>query len=148
MASSFQSYNERAALKELYLQYIGPLDKYLTCGNGLAGCWEPADQVSHVLRLGGQLFFHCGNIIYTKVYTPVVLSLFCTTCNMLMRSFSFLKGKPDCLLALLNSTLLIPLTFSDLSKELPAIFSSSFQQCLPLVMTSEELLCLLFYFIF
>ena len=29
--------------------------------------WEPSYQANHILRLGGELFFHCGNIIYTKV---------------------------------------------------------------------------------
>lgn len=42
------------------------MDKYLSCANVTTN-WEPSDQAEHILRLGGDLFFHCGNIIYTKV---------------------------------------------------------------------------------
>ncbi|XP_046635826.1 protein MMS22-like [Daphnia pulicaria] len=102
---NIQNYSERAIVKETYLQYIGPLDKYLNSGF-TGGFWEATDQVGHILRLGGQIYFHGGNIIYTK-------------------------GKVDCLLAQLNNVLLIPINFSDVNKELPAAAISPLQQYLP-----------------
>ena len=69
---ALQNYSDRAAVRETYLQYIGPLDKYLSCGF-VGGIWEAPDHVAHILRLGGQLYFHCGNIIYTKVNEVKIL---------------------------------------------------------------------------
>lgn len=102
---NIQNYSERATVRDSYLQYIGPLDKYLTNGF-VGGLWEAVDQIAHILRLGGQMYFQCGNIIYTK-------------------------GKVDCLLAQLNNVLLIPISFSDVNKELPAAAISPLQQYLP-----------------
>ena len=44
-----------------------------------------------------------------------------------------LQGKVDCLLAQLNTILLIPSSFSDVNKELPAAAVSPLQQYLPIV---------------
>ena len=68
-----QNYNDKAAVKEVYLQFMGSLDKSLAASSATS-LWEPADQVQHIIRLGGQLFFHCGNIIYTKVLNRLVSS--------------------------------------------------------------------------
>jgi hypothetical protein len=54
---------------------MGSLDKSLASSSATS-LWEPADQVQHIIRLGGQLFFHCGNIIYTKVLNRLVQILF------------------------------------------------------------------------
>ena len=70
-----QNFSERACVRETYLQYIGPLDKYLNGCIAAGDFWEDADQVSHVLRLASQLFYHCGNIIYIKVIS--FFFLFC-----------------------------------------------------------------------
>lgn len=124
-----QNYSERATVRDSYLQYIGPLDKYLTNGF-VGGLWEAVDQITHILRLGGQMYFQCGNIIYTKV-TQTLKFLFCfiLTMNRLLN----VQGKVDCLLAQLNNVLLIPISFSDVNKELPAAAISPLQQYLPSV---------------
>jgi hypothetical protein len=112
---------------------MGSLDKSLASSS--ATClWEPADQVQHIIRLGGQLFFYCGNIIYTKVLNRLVQILFW---NLPCLCFQLTtQGKADCLLAQLNNIMLIPTVFSDLGKELPPIAASSLQQHLPWVIFS------------
>lgn len=76
------------------------------------------------------MYFQCGNIIYTKV-TQTLKFLFCfiLTMNRLLN----VQGKVDCLLAQLNNVLLIPISFSDVNKELPAAAISPLQQYLPSV---------------